>query len=58
MNEIAPEDPVAKQVWQNAKFIRREMMNKQLVDNKENSIWEQFNAVEESAINPVAKDGE
>ena len=58
LNEIAPEDPVAKQVWQNAKFIRREMMNRQLVDNKEISIWEQFNAVEESAINPVAKDGQ
>ena len=33
--EIAPEDPVAKQIWQNAKFIRREMMNRQLADNKE-----------------------
>ena len=57
LNEIAPDDPVAKQVWQNAKFIRREMMNRQLVDNKEDSVWEQLNAVEESAVNPVADDG-
>jgi Flp pilus assembly secretin CpaC len=56
LNEIAPEDPVAKQIWQNAKFIRREMMNRQLVDNKETSVWEQFNAVEEAAVNPVAAD--
>ncbi len=57
LNEIAPEDPVAKQIWQNAKFIRREMMNRQLVDNKETSVWEQLNAVEEAAVNPVAADG-
>jgi general secretion pathway protein D len=57
LNEIAPNDPVANQVWQNAKFIRREFINKQTADNKENSIWEQFNAVETSAVNPVAADG-
>ncbi len=57
LNEMAPEDPVAKQIWMNAKFIRREVMNRQTADNKENSIWEQFNAVEEAAVNPVAADG-
>jgi general secretion pathway protein D len=57
LNELAPNDPVAAQVWQNAKFIRREMLNRQTADNKENSIWEQFNAVETSAVNPVAADG-
>ncbi len=56
MNEMAPEDPVVQQVWQNAKFIRREMMNRQLADNKENSYWEQMYATESSAVNPVAKD--
>ncbi len=58
LNELAPNDPVAAQVWQNAKFIRRERMNQQLVDNKEDSVWKQLNAVEESAINPVAVDGQ
>ncbi len=57
MNEMAPDDPVVQQVWQNAKFIRREMMNRQLADNKENSYWEQMYATETSAVNPVAKDG-
>lgn len=55
--EMAPNEPVAQQVWQNAKFIRREMMNRQLVDDKENSTWQQLNAVEHSAINQVAEDG-
>lgn len=57
LNEMAPDDPVAQQIWLNAKFIRRELMNRQLVDDKEQSIWNQFNAVERSAINPVAEDG-
>ena len=55
--EIAPDDPVARQIWQNAKFIRREMMNRQTADAKEDSIWKQLNSVEESAVNPVAVDG-
>lgn len=58
LNELAPDDPVSQQVWLNAKFIRREMMNRQLADDKETSIWEQLNAVETSAKNPVAKDGQ
>jgi general secretion pathway protein D len=57
LNELAPNDAVAQQVWLNAKFIRREMMNRQLADDKEGSIWKQLNAVETSAINPVAEDG-
>ena len=28
--DIAPDDPVAQQVWDNAKFIRRTMLNKEL----------------------------
>ncbi len=35
LNELAPNDPVAQQVWLNAKFIRREMMNRQFADDKE-----------------------
>ena len=48
LNEIAPEDPVAKQVWQNAKFIRREMMNRdRRIAKRKATVWEQLNAVEE-----------
>jgi general secretion pathway protein D len=58
LNEIAPDDPVVAQVWQMAKFLRREMMNDKLADNKEQSVWNQLNAVEESSINPVGVDGQ
>jgi general secretion pathway protein D len=55
--ELAPEDPVSVQILQQAKFIRRTMMNTDLMDKKDSSIWDQLNDVEESAINPVAKSG-
>ena len=49
---------MAQQVWQTAKFIRREMMNRRPGRHEEKSaIWDQLNDVEESAINPVAEDG-
>ena len=37
--ELAPDDPVCQQVWQTAKFIRREYMNRDLADRKEDSFW-------------------
>ncbi|MCC7475325.1 MAG: hypothetical protein IT425_08010 [Pirellulales bacterium] len=56
--EMAPENAVAQQVWQNAKFIRREMLNAKLASDKEASYWEQMHATESSSVNPVAKDGQ
>ncbi|HEY4234542.1 MAG TPA: hypothetical protein VGM76_14000, partial [Lacipirellulaceae bacterium] len=53
LNELAPEDPVAQQVWQTAKFIRREYMNKDLQDRKEESFWTTMNDVENSAVQNV-----
>ena len=57
LNELAPDDPVAQQTWLSAKFIRRELMGRQLADNKEQSVWNQLSAVEQSTLNPAAKDG-
>jgi general secretion pathway protein D len=57
LNEMAPDEPVVKQVWLEAKNRRRDYLNRQLVDKKENSVWEQLNAVENSAVNLVAEDG-
>jgi general secretion pathway protein D len=48
--ELAPEDEVARQVWQMAKFIRREMMNRDLRDRREESFWAALNDTEKSAI--------
>lgn len=56
--ELAPEEPVVQQILQNAKFIRREMLNRQLADLKEDSVYNQLQSVEDSLVNPVAKDGE
>ncbi|MEX2092785.1 MAG: hypothetical protein WD971_08920 [Pirellulales bacterium] len=47
--EIAPEEEVAKQVWLNAKFIRRTMMNQQTADAREEGYWSQLNDVETSS---------
>ncbi len=33
--DMAPDEPVARQVWQNAKFIRRERLNRELGDLSE-----------------------
>ncbi len=57
LHELAPNDPVVEQIWQESKFLRREVMNNQLASNREDSFWRQLNAVEESAVNPVADDG-
>jgi general secretion pathway protein D len=51
--ELAPDDPVAQQVWQTAKFIRREYMNRDLADRKEESYWASMNDVENSAVQNV-----
>jgi len=57
LNELAPDDPVAQQVWLNAKFIRRELENKQRGDSKEDSSWVQLYTSEKSAVSPIAQDG-
>ena len=56
--ELAPENEVAKQVWQMAKFIRREMMNRDLQDRREESYWATLNDVENSAIQEVGDNHE
>jgi general secretion pathway protein D len=55
--EMAPDDVVAQQVWLQSKFIRRTIMNRDLADRKENSVFQQLYAADASAVNPVAEDG-
>ncbi|MCI0334258.1 MAG: general secretion pathway protein GspD [Planctomycetes bacterium] len=54
--EIAPEDPTVLQVFQTAKFIRREMMNRELADAREQGNWEAFTDVERASITNVGDD--
>jgi general secretion pathway protein D len=51
--ELAPEDAVAQQVYQTAKFIRREMMNRQLANTREEANWNMLNDVEQSSYSNV-----
>jgi general secretion pathway protein D len=48
--EIAPDEPVAQQVWQNAKFIRRTIMNQQVADDKESSYWNTLYEVDAGSV--------
>lgn len=61
--ELAPDDPVAIQVMNNAKFIRRTIMNQQTSAAREEGFWNQLNDVELASIpnvgdaNPIVYDG-
>ncbi len=55
--ELAPENEVAQQVWQMSKFIRREMMNRDLQDRREDMVWHALDNVEQAAVQNVF-DGE
>jgi general secretion pathway protein D len=51
--EIAPDDPTVRQVYQTAKFIRREMMNRELANAREENNWETLNDVERASFSNV-----
>ena len=48
--DMAPEEPVAQQVWENAKFIRRSMLNRELKDRAEQGVYDMLAGVQESKI--------
>jgi general secretion pathway protein D len=54
--EIAPDDPTVVQIYQTAKFIRREMMNGDLARKKEEGNWLAFNDVDEASVTNVGDD--
>lgn len=47
--DMAPEEPVAQQLWENAKFIRREMLNRELASMTEEGVVGIFQRVRETA---------
>jgi general secretion pathway protein D len=51
--EIAPEEPVVQQTYQTAKFIRREMMNRELSIAREEGNWNALDDVEQASISNV-----
>ena len=58
LRDLAPEEMVVQQIWQTAKFIRREKMNRDLNDRKEESNWLALWDVENSAVQKVGDDRE
>jgi general secretion pathway protein D len=48
--ELAPDDPVARQVWENSKFIRRTVMNRDVADAREIANWQAWHEVEAAGI--------
>lgn len=54
--ELAPEELVAQQLWQQSKFIRRTIMNQQLADRREDGYWGSLYDVESSSV-PNVGDG-
>ncbi len=58
LRDLAPDEMVVQQIWQTAKFIRREKMNRDLNDRKEESNWLALWDVENSAVQKVGDDRE
>jgi len=47
--DMAPEEPVAKQLWENAKFIRREMLNDDIIAMSEEGVVKSLLDVRDTA---------
>ena len=50
LRKIAPEEAVVKQVWQTALFIRRDSMNRQVAEDKEQGFWGALYSAETSGV--------
>lgn len=53
LHEMAPNDPVAQQVWLNAKFLRREMEMRDIRERREESNYNIMAQVDDSSISPL-----
>lgn len=47
--DMAPEEPIAQQLWENAKFIRREMLNREIVAMSEEGVVKNFLGIRRTA---------
>lgn len=47
--DMAPEEPIAQQLWENAKFIRREMLNNEIASMTEEGVVKNFLGIRKSA---------
>lgn len=63
--DMAPDEPVAQQVWENAKFIRRSMLNREIEQLTEEGVVRTFQGIRKDAAdalvsmqNPITYDAE
>jgi len=47
--DMAPDEPVAQQVWENAKFIRRAMLNREIDQMSEEGVYSIFEGIRRTA---------
>jgi len=47
--DMAPHEPVAQQIWESAKFIRRSMLNREIEDMTESGVDEAFRGIRRDA---------
>jgi len=47
--DMAPNEPVAQQIWESAKFIRRSMLNREIAQLTEQGVDETFRGIREDA---------
>lgn len=57
LKELAPDDPTVQQLWQFARFARRNQLNDQMLDEKDENSWRSGYDVEIASSSPV-HDGE
>lgn len=56
LRELAPNDPVTKQVWENAKFIRQNMFNEDMREQRSITNLTTYNGVEMAGVHNI-RDG-
>ncbi|MEQ8848668.1 hypothetical protein [Botrimarina sp.] len=56
LKELAPDDPTVQQLWQYSKFARRNLLNDEMLDEKDEALWNMRYNIETSAIPLVGDD--
>ncbi|MCA9232014.1 MAG: hypothetical protein KDA57_15305 [Planctomycetales bacterium] len=55
--EMAPDEPVAQQVWENAKFIRRSMLNREIEDMTDEGVVGALQGIRKDAAQALLDSG-
>ena len=53
--DMAPNEPVAQQIWSNAKFIRRSMLNREIDQMSEAGVYDTFADVRQTSADALSK---